>query len=80
MMMAAGESMIAQQQATTNAILQTTVGITRLEAGVGRLAGFLGQRFVADRIQRETNEDLRDEFELLRKNEKIKRSGIPAGF
>jgi hypothetical protein len=80
MMMAAGESMVAQQQATTSAILQMTVGITRLEAGVGRLAGFMGQQYVAERIQRETNEDLRDEFELLRKNEKIKRSGIPAGF
>jgi hypothetical protein len=80
MMMAAGESMVAQQQATTSALLQMTVGITRLEAGVGRLAGFMGQQYVAERIQRETSEDLRDEFELLRKNEKIKRSGIPAGF
>jgi hypothetical protein len=80
MMMAAGESMVAQQQATTSALLQMTVGITRLEAGVGRLAGFMGQEYVAERIQRETSEDLRDEFELLRKNEKIKRSGIPAGF
>jgi hypothetical protein len=80
MMMAAGESMVAQQQATTSSLLQLTVGITRLEAGVGRIAGFMGQQYVADRIQRETNEDLRDEFELLRKNEKIKRSGIPAGF
>ena len=80
MMMAAGESMVAQQQATTSAILQMTVGITRLEAGVGRLAGFMGQQYVADRIKRETDEDSRDEFELLRKNEKIKRSGIPAGF
>jgi hypothetical protein len=80
MMQAAGESMVAQQQVTTNAILQLAVAITRMEAGVGRLSGFLGQKMVAERIQREANEDLRDEFELIRKNEKIKRSGIPAGF
>jgi hypothetical protein len=80
MMMAAGESMVAQQQATTSSIMQLIVGITRLEAGVGRLAGFMGQQYVANRIERETNEDLRDEFELLKKNEKIKRSGLPAGF
>jgi hypothetical protein len=80
MMEAAGESMVAQQQATTSALLQASVGITRLEAGVGRLAGFMGQQYVAERIKEETDEDLREEFELFRKNEKIKRSGIPAGF
>jgi hypothetical protein len=80
MMEAAGESMVAQQQATTSALLQVSVGITRLEAGVGRFAGFMGQQYVAERIKEETDEDLREEFELLRKNEKIKRSGIPAGF
>jgi hypothetical protein len=80
MMEAAGESMVAQQQATTSAILGLSVGITRLEAGVGRIAGFMGQQYVAEQIKRETNEDMREEFELLRKNEKIKRSGIPAGF
>jgi hypothetical protein len=80
MMEAAGESMVAQQQATTSAILGLSVGITRLEAGVGRISGFMGQQYVAEQIKRETNEDMREEFELLRKNEKIKRSGIPAGF
>jgi hypothetical protein len=80
MMEAAGESMVAQQQATTSALLQVSVGITRLEAGVGRLAGFMGQKYVADRIEQETDEDVREEFELFRENEKIKRSGIPAGF
>jgi hypothetical protein len=33
-----------------------------------------------EQIKEETNGDLREEFELLRKNEKIKRSGLPAGF
>jgi hypothetical protein len=80
MMEAAGESMVAQQQATTSALLQASVGITRLEAGVGRLAGFMGQQYVAEQIKEETSEDLREEFELQRRNEKIKRSGIPAGF
>jgi hypothetical protein len=80
MMEAAGESMVAQQQATTSALLQVSVGITRLEAGVGRLAGFMGQQYVAEQIKEETDEDLREERELLRQNEKIKRSGIPAGF
>jgi hypothetical protein len=80
MMEAAGESMVAQQQATTSAILQLSVGLTRMEAGVGRIAGFMGQQYVAEQIKQETQEDLREEFELHRKNEKIKRSGIPAGF
>jgi hypothetical protein len=80
MMEAAGESMIAQQQATTNAILQLNVGITRLEAGIGRIAGFMGHQLVAMALRYETQADAREEFELLRQNEKIKRSGIPAGF
>jgi hypothetical protein len=40
----------------------------------------MGQRYVAEQIQRETGEDAREEAELFRRNEKIKRSGIPAGF
>jgi hypothetical protein len=80
MMEAAGESMVAQQQATTSALLQLSVGITRLEAGIGRIAGFMGQQHVAEQIKAETDEDLREERELLRQNEKIKRSGFPAGF
>jgi hypothetical protein len=80
MMETTGESMIAQQQATTSALLQVSVGMTRLEAGVGRLAGFMGQQYVAEQIRQETQEDLLEEFELQRKNEKIKRSGILAGF
>jgi hypothetical protein len=80
MTQAAGESMVAQQQATTTALLQAAVGITRLEAGVGRLAGFMAHKEMSDRIKQETEEDLREERELLRRNEKIKRTGIPAGF
>jgi hypothetical protein len=80
MTQAAGESMVAQQQATTTALLQAAVGITRLEAGVGRLAGFMAHKQISERIKQETDEDLREEQELLRGNEKIKRSGIPAGF
>jgi hypothetical protein len=80
MMAAAGESMVAQQQATTTAILGLATGITRLEAGMGRLTGFLAHENVARRIKRETDEDLRAELELFRQNEKIKRSGLPAGF
>jgi hypothetical protein len=80
MMEAAGESMVAQQQATTTAILQLGIGITRLEAGVGRVAGFMAQEHIAEKIKQETDEDLREETELLRRNEKMKRSGIPAGF
>jgi 3-methyladenine DNA glycosylase Mpg len=80
MMEAAGESMVAQQQATTTAILELSTGITRLEAGVGRLAGFMAQNEIAGQIKRETDADMREEEELFRKNERIKLSGIPAGF
>jgi hypothetical protein len=80
MTQAAGESMVAQQQATTTAILQAATGITRLEAGVGRLAGFMAQKEISDQIKRETDEDLREERELFKRNEFIKRHGIPAGF
>jgi hypothetical protein len=80
MMEAAGESMVAQQQATTTAILELSTGITRLEAGLGRVAGFMAHHEISEQIKRETDADLREEQELFRKNEKIKRSGIPAGF
>jgi hypothetical protein len=80
MTQAAGESMVAQQQATTTAILEVATGITRLEAGVGRLAGFMAHREISEQIRRETDEDLREERELQRQNEFIKRHGIPAGF
>jgi hypothetical protein len=77
---AAGESMVAQQQVTTTAILQAATGITRLEAGLGRVAGFMAHQEMSERIKRETDEDLREEQELFRQNERIKRHGIPAGF
>jgi hypothetical protein len=80
MTQAAGESMVAQQQATTTAILQVATGITRLEAGVGRLAGFMAHKEISEQIRRETEEDLREERELFRVNEFIKRHGLPAGF
>jgi hypothetical protein len=80
MMEAAGESMVAQQQATTTALLEISTGITRLEAGTGRLAGFMAQKEISEQIKRVTNEDLREEQELSRRNEKIKRSGFPAGY
>jgi hypothetical protein len=80
MTQAAGESMVAQQQATTTAILQAATGITRLEAGLGRIAGFMAHQEMSERIKQETEEDLREERELRRQNEFIKRHGLPAGF
>jgi hypothetical protein len=80
MTQAAGESMVAQQQATTTAILQAATGITRLEAGLGRVAGFMAHQEMSERIKQETEEDLREERELRRQNEFIKRHGLPAGF
>jgi hypothetical protein len=80
MTQAAGESMVAQQQATTTAILQVATGITRLEAGLGRVAGFMAHKEMSERIKQETDEDLREERELFRQNERIKRAGVPAGF
>jgi hypothetical protein len=80
MMTAAGDSMVAQQQATTTALMQLIVGITRLEAGTGRVAGFLGQKMISEQIEKKTQEDMREEAELMRKNERVKRYGFPAGF
>jgi hypothetical protein len=80
MMDAAGESLINQQQATTTAILELSTGITRLEAGLGRLAGFMAHREIAEQIKQETDADLREELNLMRANELIKRFGLPAGF
>jgi hypothetical protein len=71
---------VAQQQATTTAILQAATGITRLEAGLGRVAGFLAHKEMSEKIKQETEEDLREERELSRQNEFIKRHGLPAGF
>jgi hypothetical protein len=80
MTQAAGESMVAQQQATTTAILQIAIGLTRLEAGVGSLAGFMANKEMSERIRREADEDAREEEELFKQNELIKRHGVPAGF
>jgi hypothetical protein len=35
---------------------------------------------MSEKIKQETEEDLREERELFRQNERIKRHGIPAGF
>jgi hypothetical protein len=80
MTQAAGESMAARQQATTTAILQAATGITRLEAGLGRVAGFMAHKEMSERIKQEADEDLREGRELFRQNERIKRAGVPAGF
>jgi hypothetical protein len=40
----------------------------------------MAHKEISEQIKQETDEDLREEQELFRQNERIKRHGIPAGF
>jgi hypothetical protein len=47
MTQAAGESMVGQQQATTQALLHIATSITRLEAGVSRFSGYVAHKNIS---------------------------------
>jgi hypothetical protein len=76
MIEAADESMVAQQQVTTQAILNLANAIVRLEIGFNRVGGMIAQQEVADRQIRELQATQREINEKLRENERIKWTGI----
>ena len=77
---AAGDSMTAQQQATTTALLETATGIARLEAGVSRLTGFLANEAVTADVKAEMEAQEREIRQLRLENEVRKWTDTPAGF
>jgi hypothetical protein len=78
MIEAADESMVAQQQVTTQAILNVANAIVRLEIGFNRLGGMIAQQEVADRQIKELHATQAEINQMLRENERIKSVGIKA--
>jgi hypothetical protein len=76
MVEAADESMVAQQQVTTQAILNLANAIVRLEIGLNRTGGMIAQQEVADRQIKELQATQREINQKLRENERIKWTGI----
>jgi hypothetical protein len=68
--------MVAQQQVTTQAILNLANAIVRLEIGFNRTSGMIAQREVADRQIKELQATEHEIDQMLRENERIKWSGI----
>jgi hypothetical protein len=72
----ADKSMVAQQQVTTQALLNLTNAIVRLEIGFNRTGGMIAQQEVADRQIKELQATEREIKDKLRENERSKWSSI----
>jgi hypothetical protein len=72
----ADESMVAQQQVTTQAILNLANAVTRLEIGLNRTGGMIAQQEVAERQIKELQATEREIEQKLRENEKSKWSVV----
>jgi hypothetical protein len=79
LMNGAGESMVAQQQATTSAILNLATGVAKLEAGMNRYTAFAAHQAVEADTLKELEAQQREIEAMKKENERIKRRGIPAG-
>ncbi len=77
---AAGDSMTAQQQATTTALLEVATGMARLEAGLTRASGFLANQAVAEDVQAEMKQQEREIKMMQLENEVSKWLDTPAGM
>ena len=77
---AAGDSMTAQQQATTTALLEVATGMARLEAGLARASGFLANQAVAEDVQAEMKQQEREIKMMQLENEVSKWLDTPAGM
>ncbi|MDR3283825.1 MAG: type IV secretion system protein, partial [Treponema sp.] len=51
---AAGESMVAQQQAATQALLSVSADINRLNIGLSHVAGYLGHKAIMEQMEKES--------------------------
>jgi hypothetical protein len=71
-MSAAGESMVSQQQATTQALLNLATGITRLEDGVNRFAAYSANRDIAEDQKEEIAAREREIKQTRMENERLK--------
>jgi hypothetical protein len=76
MIMEADESMVAQQQVTTQALLNMTNAVVRLEIGLNNVGGMIAQKEVADRQINELKAAQQEINQKLRENERIKWTGI----
>lgn len=68
----AGESMVAQQQATTHALLNIATAITRLEDGANRYAAYAANRDVLEDQKAEIAAQEQEIKEMRKENEKLK--------
>jgi hypothetical protein len=69
---AADQSMVGHQQATTAALLYIATGLTRLEIGTNRLAGFMAQADVRDQYIKELQAKQEEIQSQNIRNERIK--------
>jgi hypothetical protein len=70
----AGDSMVAQQQVTTQAILNIADGITKLRQGVLRLSAWEAQKYIQDKEYQETLAQQGQIRKMQRENERQKRA------
>jgi uncharacterized protein YukE len=69
---AAGESMVAQQQATTQALLNVATGLTRLEDGVNRFSAYMAHRDIAEDQKEEITAQEREIKQMQKENNRLK--------
>jgi cell division protein FtsB len=69
---AAGESMVAQQQATTQALLNVATGLTRLEDGVNRFSAYMAHKDIAEEQQDEIAAQEREIKQMQKENNRLK--------
>jgi hypothetical protein len=68
----AGESMVAQQQATTHALLNIATGITRLENGVNNFSSYMANRNISEDQKKEIEAREREITRMQKDNEALK--------
>jgi hypothetical protein len=76
---AAGESMVAQQQATTQALLTIATGLTRLEIGINGFAAYIANRDISE-DQRAEVEAQQREIEAVRMQNDRRKLIAPADW
>jgi ribosomal protein L17 len=77
---AAGQSMVSQQQVTTQALLNIASGLARLEIGIVKMSGFWAQKEIEEDFFDETMARQREIGITRRENERIKRTEYQKWF
>jgi len=76
----AGESMVAQQQATTQAILNVAKGITELRLGINNTNGFFAQSELTKQTEKELRAIQEEQRKIEEENDWRKTHLMPEGL